>query len=109
MENHSFFDKPNVKKEIIRVGDGIPFGFERVTNFELGIGGAYGTWGEDYDNFKVRDFASFRMGALLKDEDVMNLSELGFLTKLSTVTGTALEADWAWAKPAAAASATPSR
>lgn len=80
-ESHSFFEKPNVKKEMIKIGDGIPFGFERVTNSALGIGGAYGTWGEDYDNIRVREFASFRMDGLLKDEDMMNLSDLGFLSR----------------------------
>ncbi len=80
-ENHSFYEKPLVKKETIAVAGGTPFGFERVTNFELGVGGAYGTWGEEYDNSRVRDFASFRMGAPLRDEDLMNLSELGFLSR----------------------------
>jgi 3-oxoacyl-[acyl-carrier-protein] synthase III len=80
-ENHSFFEKPNVKKEMIQIGSGIPFGFELVTNSALGIGGAYGTWGEDYDNARVREFASYRMGEQLNDSDFMNLSELGFLSR----------------------------
>ena len=80
-ENHSFFQKPNVKKEIFQIGDGIPFGFERISNSALGIGGAYGTWGEDYDNVRLRELTSYRLGEYLKDEDVMNLSELGFLSR----------------------------
>ena len=80
-ESHSFFERPNVKKEIIQIGNGTPFGFERVTNSVLGIGGAFGTWGEDYDNTRVRELVSYRLGELLKDEDAMNLSELGFLSR----------------------------
>lgn len=80
-ESHSFFERPNVKKEIIQIGNGTPFGFERVTNSALGIGGAFGTWGEDYDNTRVRELVSYRLGELLKDEDAMNLSELGFLSR----------------------------
>lgn len=80
-ENHSFFERSGVKKEIIQVGKGTPFGFERVTNFALGMGGAYGTWGEDYDNSRVRELVSYRLGEYLKDEDAMNLSDLGFLSR----------------------------
>lgn len=80
-ETHSFFERTTVKKEIIQLDKGIPFGFESVTNPALGIGGAYGTWGETYDNNRVREFASFRLGKELADEDAMNLSELGFLSR----------------------------
>jgi 3-oxoacyl-[acyl-carrier-protein] synthase III len=80
-ENHSFFERPNIKKETIQIGAGIPFGFESVTNSALGIGGAYGTWGESYDNIRLRELVSHRRGEFLKDEDVMNLSELGFLSR----------------------------
>jgi hypothetical protein len=81
-ENNSFFERPNVKKESIKIGGrDIPFGFESVTNSALGVGGAYGTWGESYDNFRLRELVSQRRGETLKDEDVMNLSELGFLSR----------------------------
>lgn len=80
-ESHSFFERQNVKKETIQVGAGIPFAFESVANSALGVGGAYGTWGESYDNVKLRDLVSHRRGETLKDEDVMNLSELGFLSR----------------------------
>jgi hypothetical protein len=39
----SFFDRPNVEKDVIQVGQGIPFGIERVSNLAVGIGGVYGT------------------------------------------------------------------
>ena len=38
----SFFERVGVKKETIQVGAGIPFGFERISNPNLGIGGVYG-------------------------------------------------------------------
>jgi 3-oxoacyl-[acyl-carrier-protein] synthase III len=81
-ENNSFFERPNVKKESIQIGGmDIPFGFESVTNSALGVGGVYGTWGESYDNTRLRELVSHRLGEILKDEDVMNLSELGFLSR----------------------------
>ncbi|MBI5352515.1 MAG: hypothetical protein HZB50_07755 [Chloroflexi bacterium] len=80
-ESHSFFERPNINRETIQVGAGIPFAFESITNSELGIGGAYGTWGESYDNIRLRELVSHRRGEFLKDEDVMNLSELGFLSR----------------------------
>ena len=46
----SFFDESGVEKETIKVGQGVPFGLTRVSNTKVGIGGAYGTWGESYDN-----------------------------------------------------------
>ena len=46
----SFFDRPNVQKDIIPVGGGIPFGMESVSNSALGIGGVYGAWGPSYNN-----------------------------------------------------------
>ena len=32
----SFFDRPNVEKGVINVGEGIPFGMESVSNRQLG-------------------------------------------------------------------------
>lgn len=78
-ESHSFFERKTAVREDIKVGSQtIPFAFEGVTNSALGVGGAYGTWGESYDNTRLRDLVSMRRGEPLLDEDVMNLSELGF-------------------------------
>ena len=77
----SFFKRPKVQQEIIPVAGGIPFGVERITNSKVGIGGAYGTWGESYDNLTLPEFVSRRMGSPLSDEDKMNLSELGFVSR----------------------------
>src|SRR5258706_2174384 len=80
-ENKSFFERANVQKATIEVASGIPFAFESVSSSILGIGGAYGTWGETYDNTRLKELVSVRLGEPLKDEDVMNLSELGFLNR----------------------------
>ncbi len=77
----SFFKRPQVQKELIDVGVGIPLGIERVSNAEVGIGGAYGTWGDSYDNQTLPELVAYRMGNPLSDDDRMNLSELGFLSR----------------------------
>lgn len=77
----SFFKRPQVKQETIPVGDGIPFGVERVSNPSLGIGGAYGTWGDSYDNQKLPELVAYRMGGPVDKNDMMNLSDLGFVSR----------------------------
>ena len=77
----SFFKRPQVQYETIPVAGGIPFGVERVSNSAVGIGGAYGTWGESYDNQALPELVAYRMGNPLSDEDKMNLSELGFVSR----------------------------
>ncbi len=73
-----FFKRPEVHVETIPIGNGIPIGIERVSNPVIGIGGAYGTWGEDYDNASLTSFVEQRMGKPLEPGDILNLSELGF-------------------------------
>src|SRR5258708_28443658 len=80
-EDSSFFARSNVKEEIIPVGGGIPFGVESVTNKDLGIGGAYGAWGKSYDNSNLPEFVEGRMGAPLAENDMMDLSQLGFVSR----------------------------
>ena len=77
----SFFKRSQVQQEIIPVAGGIPFGVERVSNPEIGIGGAYGTWGDSYDNMTLPELVAHRMGSPLSDEDKMNLSDLGFVSR----------------------------
>jgi 3-oxoacyl-[acyl-carrier-protein] synthase III len=82
MDNkQSFFERPNIQKEIIEIAGGIPFAFEAVTSSSLGVGGAYGTWGESYDNIRIRDLVAQRSGDTLEDKETINLSELGFLSR----------------------------
>jgi 3-oxoacyl-[acyl-carrier-protein] synthase III len=77
----SFFKRPHVQQEIIPVAGGIPFGIERISNPRVGIGGAYGTWGDSYDNQTLPDLVAQRMGAPLNDEDKMSLADLGFVSR----------------------------
>ena len=77
----SFFDRPNIAKGIINVGQGIPFGIECVTNRAVGIGGVYGTWGESYDNDSLPGFLEQRLGHPIPANQKLNLSELGFLSR----------------------------
>ncbi len=77
----SFFDEAGVEKGIIQVGEGVPYGLMRVSNPTLGLGGAYGTWGESYDNQTLPQFLEKRLGRPLTNEEKLNLAELGFLSR----------------------------
>src|SRR5512144_2032390 len=77
----SFFDRPNVEKDVINVGQGIPFGIECVRNSAVGIAGVYGTWGESYDNASLPAFLEQRLGHPIPANEKLNLSELGFLNR----------------------------
>ena len=79
--NSSFYERPGVEKEIIPIGDGIPFGMERVSNSSVGIGGVYGTWGISYDNETLPQFLEQQLGRPLLPTEKLNLSELGFLNR----------------------------
>ena len=67
-----------MERENIPIADGIPIGIENVFNAEAGIGGAYGSWGESFSNAKLPSFVEQRLGHSLGDDDILNLSELGF-------------------------------
>jgi 3-oxoacyl-[acyl-carrier-protein] synthase III len=77
----SFYDRPQVHKESIPVAGGVPFAFERVTNPDLGIGGAYGTWGQGFDNQTLPDFVASRLGQPLDAANRMELASLGFVNR----------------------------
>jgi 3-oxoacyl-[acyl-carrier-protein] synthase III len=74
----SFFERPNVEKGVINIGQGIPFGIECVRNSAVGIGGVYGTWGDSYDNDALPAFLEKRLGHPIPANETLNLSELGF-------------------------------
>jgi 3-oxoacyl-[acyl-carrier-protein] synthase III len=73
-----FFDRPQVQVEEIPIGGGVPIGIERVSNPDVGIGGAYGTWGESCDNTNLPHLIEDRLGERLSSDEKLNLSELGF-------------------------------
>jgi 3-oxoacyl-[acyl-carrier-protein] synthase III len=74
----SFFAQPDVHVQLLRIGPGIPLGLARVFSSELGIGGAYGSWGRSYDNDELAEFIEQRLGQPVDAGDRMNLAELGF-------------------------------
>lgn len=77
----SFFGRPRVQVEEIPVGPGIPLGIERVSNPEVGIGGAYGAWGDCYDNATLPNLIEERLGHPLRAEERLHLAELGFMCR----------------------------
>lgn len=74
----SFYERPNVQTAILPIASGIKMGIERVTNSLLGIGGAYGGWGDSYNNQAMPAFVESRLGEPLAENERMNLGELGF-------------------------------
>ena len=80
----SFFDKKDVEKSDIDVAGGVPLGISSVTNTALGVGGVFGAWGASYDNSALPDFIGQRLGAPLAEDEIMNLGELGFLSRHHT-------------------------
>lgn len=74
-----FYEQPHVQLINIPIASGIPFGFERITNPAVGIGGAYGTWGMSYDNETLPQLIEKSTGTPLDDSERMNLAPLGFV------------------------------
>lgn len=73
-----FFDRPGVERNIIPIGPGVPLGIETVYQPELGLGGAYGTWGDCYDNQALAGLLEQRLGEPLDANQQLELSSLGF-------------------------------
>lgn len=80
-ESGSFFERPEVQKHEIPVGRGVPMGIASVSHPEVGIGGAYGTWGESYDNKSLPELIEDRLGMSMSAEDRMDLAQLGFVSR----------------------------
>jgi 3-oxoacyl-[acyl-carrier-protein] synthase III len=59
----------------------VPIGIERVYHPEIGIGGAYGTWGPGFDNQALAEVMKRHFGEAFTDEDSMDLSQLGFVSR----------------------------
>lgn len=77
----SFFQRPSVQVDEISIGPGVPIGIERVSHPSVGIGGAYGAWGAAYDNITLPAFIETHLGQPLRDEERLNLAELGFVSR----------------------------
>ena len=77
-EPASFYDQPQVEVDQLPIGEGVTVGIERVSNPELGIAGAYGTWGKSYDNHTLRYLIEELLGEPMPTDEDLNLSDLGF-------------------------------
>ncbi len=77
----SFFERPDVHIETIPIGPGVPIGIEQAVNPRIGIGGAYGTWGQPCDNTALPSALEQLLGQPLSQTEMLNLSELGFLRR----------------------------
>ena len=77
-----FYDQDEVKVDRIPVADGVPIGIVQVSNKDLEIGGAYGSWGESYDNDTLPEYISKRLGAPLTEAEKLDLATLGFHHRL---------------------------
>ena len=77
----SFFDETGVEMGTIAVGNGVPFGFKRVSNPLVGMGGVFGAWGESYDNQNLLSLLEKRLGHPVLQENRLNLAELGFSSR----------------------------
>jgi 3-oxoacyl-[acyl-carrier-protein] synthase III len=78
-DSSPFFEQPQVQMQRVPVGKGVPLGIETVNNPQVGIGGAYGTWGEGIDNQQLPALIEQLTGHPLGEKEKMNLAELGFL------------------------------
>lgn len=74
-----FYSQPGVETDVLPIGPGIPIGIARVYHPQIGLGGAYGAWGDVYDNQRLRAYVEHRLGAPLSEEDAMELGSLGFV------------------------------
>lgn len=77
----SFYKSPTVRMATIPIAGGIPLGIECIYHPEIGIGGAYGAWGESYDNPTLLSWIEQRLGEPLLEDEKMDLAPLGFMSR----------------------------
>jgi 3-oxoacyl-[acyl-carrier-protein] synthase III len=73
-----FYHQPGVQMYEIPVRGGIPLGIELVSNPEVGIGGAYGAWGQSYDNKSLPLYLDSVLEEPISEDEILDLSPLGF-------------------------------
>jgi 3-oxoacyl-[acyl-carrier-protein] synthase III len=62
---------------MLKVGPGVPIGIERVSNPSVGMGGAYGAWGECCDNSALPAAVEHILGHSL-ESGPLNVGDFGF-------------------------------
>ena len=80
----SFFERPGVQMTTLPIGAGVPLGLESVSNPGLGLGGVYGAWGAAYDNQALPALIEQRLGEPLKAHEIIDLADLGFVSRHHT-------------------------
>ena len=82
----SFFSEDGVENQKIPLGasSSVPFGLISVSNRAVGIGGAYGTWGESCNNSQMPAFIQDHLGKPLPEAELMELDQLGFVNRHRT-------------------------
>jgi len=81
----SFFSEEGVENQEIRLGStAVPLGLVGVSNPDVGVGGAYGTWGESCDNARLPSIIQEQLGKPLPEADLMELDQLGFISRHRT-------------------------
>ncbi len=73
-----FFDHPGVRQMEIAIGPGIPLGIQQVSHPRLGLGGAFGAWGECYDNVTLLELVERRLHGPLPEGERIDPAALGF-------------------------------
>lgn len=76
-----FYHRPEVRREMLDIADGIPFGIEIKKNRDLGMGGVCAAWGKAISNEDLSHFLTDVLGKKLEPEAILNLSELGFRSR----------------------------
>ncbi len=79
-----FYERKGVYVRQVKVGGGVPFGYEVVQNIGVGIGGVYGAWGKSYDNESLIPFIENRIGEAMFEGEAMKLDDLGFMFRHHT-------------------------
>jgi 3-oxoacyl-[acyl-carrier-protein] synthase III len=82
----SFYNEAGVENTNIPLGpaSSVPFGLISVTNPAVGIGGAYGTWGESCANTQIPSIIEEYLGKRLPETELMELDQLGFVNRHRT-------------------------
>ena len=76
-----FYQQPGLELINIPVHGGIPLGIKSVANSQIGIAGAYGTWGFCAENSDLRELVEGLLGEPLPEKLVIDPGPLGFYSR----------------------------
>ena len=78
ISSSSFFSQDDVHVEELPYGVGVPLGLVQTWNAEVGLGGAYGSWGAPLSNENLPAYLEGLLEQHIADSDVLDLAPLGF-------------------------------